>query len=88
VHFYNARNLTTEPGEVIDFTQPNPYANLVGVPLFPEPEYPSPVTMQNPQGLPGSSTNQMGNLGLTDQEENDIVAFLQTLSDGYEPSNR
>jgi hypothetical protein len=24
-----------------------------------------------------------GNLGLTDQEENQIVAFLQTLSDGY-----
>jgi cytochrome c peroxidase len=24
-----------------------------------------------------------GNLGLTDEEENDIVAFLQTLSDGF-----
>jgi cytochrome c peroxidase len=26
---------------------------------------------------------QLGNLKLTDQEENDIVAFLQTLTDGY-----
>ena len=86
VHFYNTRNLTTEPGEVIDFTQPNPYANLVGVPLFPEPEYPSPVTLQNPQGLPGNAVNQVGNLGLTDKQENDIVSFLQTLSDGFEPS--
>jgi hypothetical protein len=25
----------------------------------------------------------IGNLGLTDSEENQIVAFLQTLSDGY-----
>ena len=25
----------------------------------------------------------IGNLGLTDQEENQIVAFLQTLNDGY-----
>ena len=24
-----------------------------------------------------------GNLGLTDQEENQIVSFLQTLSDGF-----
>jgi cytochrome c peroxidase len=85
VHFYNTRNLTTKPGEVIDFTQPNPYANLEGTPLFPEPEYPSPVTLQNPQGLPGSSAAQVGNLGLTNQEENDIVAFLQTLSDGFQP---
>jgi cytochrome c peroxidase len=76
VHFYNTRNLTTVPGEVIDFTQPNPYAGLKGQPLFPTPEY--PPTMQNPSGAP---TGLVGNLGLTDQEENDIVAFLQTLTD-------
>jgi cytochrome c peroxidase len=28
-----------------------------------------------------------GALGLTDQEENQIVAFLQTLTDGYNPAN-
>lgn len=29
------------------------------------------------------NTAELGNLGLTNQEENEIVAFLQTLSDGY-----
>src|SRR4029077_4078305 len=28
-----------------------------------------------------------GMLGLTDQEENQIVAFLQTLTDGFDPAN-
>ena len=28
-----------------------------------------------------------GNLGLTDQEENQIVAFLQALTDGFDPAN-
>ena len=74
------------PGEVIDFTQANPYANLQGTPLWPEPEYPSAVTLQNPSGAPGSSSAQVGNLGLTDEEEDDIVAFLKTLSDGFEPN--
>jgi cytochrome c peroxidase len=78
VHFYNARNLTTAPGEVIDFTKPHPYAGLKGKPLFPAPEYPNPTTLQNPTGAPDGL---VGNLGLTDEEENDIVAFLQTLSD-------
>jgi cytochrome c peroxidase len=29
----------------------------------------------------------VGNLGLSDQDENDIVAFMQTLTDGYTSSN-
>lgn len=32
------------------------------------------------------NTSELGNLGLTDAEENAIVAFMQTLSDGYVPS--
>jgi cytochrome c peroxidase len=28
-------------------------------------------------------TDDVGNLGLTDQEENDVVAFLKTLTDQY-----
>jgi hypothetical protein len=92
VHFYNTRNLTTYPGEVIDFTRTRPYAGLRGRPLWGEPEYPSIDTLVNPEGalgmLPGTgpggeSTAQVGNLGLTAQEEADIVAFLRTLSDGY-----
>ena len=85
VRFYNTRNLTTVPGEVINFTSPDPYGSLVGTPLWPIPEYPSPVSLQNPSGAPGAAdvANQVGNLGLTDREEDDLVAFLQTLSDGY-----
>ncbi len=79
VHFYNTRNLTTHPGEVIDFTRPNPYAGLSGKPIWPPPEVPSPQTMVNPSGKPGG----VGNLGLTPQEEADIVNFLTALSDGF-----
>lgn len=78
VHFYNTRNLTTVPGEIIDFTKPNPYAGLQGTPLQAPPEFPSADTMNNPSGSPDEET---GNLGLTPQEEDDIVAFLKTLSD-------
>jgi cytochrome c peroxidase len=77
VHFYNVRNLTSKPGEVIDFTRANPYAGLAGTPLFAAPEYPSAVTLINSTGKPG----QIGNLGLTPQQEADLIAFLQTLSD-------
>jgi hypothetical protein len=31
------------------------------------------------------NTKQMGRLGLTDAEEDAIVAFLQTLTDGFMP---
>jgi cytochrome c peroxidase len=98
VHFYNTRNLTTVPGEVIDFTQPNPFANLKGTPLWPTPEVPNPVSLTNPTGAPplapGATApagvngfGQIGNLGLTDQQENDVVAFLKTLSDGFTKPN-
>jgi cytochrome c peroxidase len=39
---------------------------------------------------PEDSTNlnrkQLGNLGLTEQQEQAVVAFLKTLTDGYKPS--
>jgi cytochrome c peroxidase len=93
VHFYNTRNLTTQPGEVIDFTKPNPYAGLVGTPLWPTPEVLE--NLQNAAGLTpaeaaamgvagNTPTNgQVGNLQLTPQEEADIVNFLKILSDGF-----
>lgn len=92
VHFYNTRNLTTHPGEVVDFTRADPYAGLIGTPLWGEPEYPSLDTLLNPDGqlgiLPGTGTGgessaQVGNLGIDDNQEAAIVAFLKTLSDGY-----
>lgn len=71
-------NLTTVDGEVIDFTQTNPYAGLKGKPLWPMPESPSANTLINPTGARGGL---LGNLGLTTQDEANLVAFLRTLSD-------
>jgi cytochrome c peroxidase len=81
VHFYNTRNLTTRPGEVIDFTQEHPYANLQGIPLWPPPEISSPESLENPTGAFNSDLATVGNLGLTNNEEDHIVAFLKTLTD-------
>lgn len=83
VHFYNTRNLTTVPGEVIDFTRPNPYLGLRGRPLWPTPEVASPKTLENPAGHRDGPGLHIGNLGLTPVEEDHIVAFLKTLSDGF-----
>lgn len=97
VHFYNTRNLTTVPGEVIDFTKSDPYAGLKGKPLWPRPEYLNPSSLINPTGMasgkigskpiagqgPDLDAQQIGNLKLTEWQENDIVAFLKCLSDGY-----
>lgn len=54
------------------------------VTCWPPPEYPATL-----------NTTQLGNLGLTSGEEDDIVAFLKTLTDGFvttpatvDPSNR
>jgi cytochrome c peroxidase len=38
--------------------------------------WPKPEVSQN-------VNSEVGNLGLTDTEENEIVAFMKTLSDGY-----
>ncbi len=42
------------------------------VTCWPPPEYPATL-----------NTTQLGNLGLTGEEEDEIVAFLQTLTDGF-----
>jgi hypothetical protein len=36
-----------------------------------------------PEYADNMNTRQLGNLGLSDEEENAIVAFMKTLSDGY-----
>jgi len=43
------------------------------------------VTCWPPPEVKQNLNMQIGNLGLTDREENQIVAFLKTLSDGYVP---
>ena len=44
-------------------------------PIWPAPEIPGTV-----------NRDELGHLGLTDDEVDAIVAFLQTLTDGYESS--
>jgi cytochrome c peroxidase len=55
-------------GRCAKVTDPKPGANC-----WPEPEVSSNL-----------NKDEMGDLGLTEEEENAIVAFLKTLSDGYE----
>jgi len=83
VHFYNTRNLTTVPGEIIDFTRHDPYAGLVGTPLWPRPEVASAESILNAEGFLGIEGGQVGNLGLTEEEEDHLVAFMKTLTDGF-----
>ncbi|MGC4003776.1 MAG: cytochrome c peroxidase [Pirellulales bacterium] len=77
VRFYNTRNLTTHAGEIINFTEAEPYARLKGKPLWPAPEIANPATLFNPTGTRG----MIGNLGLSSYEEASLVAFLKALSD-------
>ena len=67
VHFYNTRDVY--PYNVT--SGHCPAGTTEKVDCWPMPEVPNNVDMTT------------GNLGLTDQEENQIVAFLETLTDGY-----
>jgi cytochrome c peroxidase len=67
VHFYNTR-------DVFKFSVGSgecPAGTVEKVNCWPSPEVPQNMDMT------------VGNLGLTDTEENQIVAFLQTLNDGF-----
>jgi cytochrome c peroxidase len=67
VHFYNTRDVYAYAVESGNC----PAGTVEKVTCWPEPEVPQNVDMTT------------GKLGLTDTEENQIVAFLQTLNDGY-----
>jgi cytochrome c peroxidase len=67
VHFYNTR-------DVFPFKVTSghcPAGTREKVDCWPMPEVPNNIDMT------------VGNLGLTDQEENQIVTFMQTLTDGF-----
>src|SRR6267378_672400 len=71
VHFYNTR-------DVFPFNVTSghcPKGTTEKVDCWPMPEVPNNIDMT------------IGQLGLTDQEENQIVAFLQTLTDGFNPAD-
>ena len=67
VHFYNTRDKYAYP-----VTSGHcPAGTIEKVTCWPMPEVPNNIDMTS------------GNLGLTDKEEDQIVAFMQTLSDGF-----
>ncbi|HEV3332146.1 MAG TPA: cytochrome c peroxidase [Bryobacteraceae bacterium] len=69
VHFYNTRD---KPGYTYNVTSGHcPQGTIEKVNCWPMAEVNNNIDMTT------------GNLGLTDQEEDQIVAFLQTLTDGF-----
>jgi cytochrome c peroxidase len=79
VHFYNTRDFQMTPvGVSYAFPVTSghcPPGTVERVTCWPQPEVPNNLDMTT------------GALGLTDTEENQIVAFLTTLTDGYNPAN-
>jgi cytochrome c peroxidase len=71
---HNGYHTTLKDLVVFNNTRDLPEAN------WPEAEVPETVH-RHPTEMPGT----LGRLGLTDQEIDDIVAFLHTLTDGYQP---
>ncbi len=69
VHFYNTRD--AKPPCLNDFT---PVKDALAQGCWPRPEIPVNV-----------NTKELGDLKLTRAQEDAIVAFMQTLSDGYTP---
>ena len=70
VHFHNTRDVKSscESFGIYDATEAVALAND----CWPYPEVAENV-----------NTDQLGNLGLTDEEEDALVAFMLTMSDGY-----
>jgi cytochrome c peroxidase len=68
VHFYNTRDVYKFPGVTSGHC---PSGTVERVTCWPEPEVPNNLDMT------------VGSLGLTDAEENQVVAFLETLTDGF-----
>jgi cytochrome c peroxidase len=67
VHFYNTRDVYAYP-----VTSGHcPSGTVERVTCWPMPE------------VPNNEDMTVGNLGLTDQQENQVVAFLQALTDGF-----
>jgi len=77
VHFYNTRDFASAPGAgAVTYAFPVtsghcPAGTVERVTCWPQPEVPNNIDMTT------------GALGLTDTEENQVVAFLQTLTDGF-----
>ena len=81
VRFYNKRNIAvnSKGRKVVFDLRDGPPAGYT--PLFAPPEVLNNVI--NVQGASGD----IGNLGLTDRQELDLVEFLKILSDGFTKPN-
>ncbi len=80
VHFYNTRDSVPNPNGNKTYAFPVtsghcPAGTVERVTCWPQPEVRNNIDMTT------------GALGLTDTEENQIVAFMQTLTDGFNPAN-
>jgi cytochrome c peroxidase len=80
VHFYNTRDSVPNPNGNTTYAFPVtsghcPPGTVERVTCWPQPEVLQNIDMTT------------GALGLTDTEENQIVAFLQALTDGFNPAN-
>jgi cytochrome c peroxidase len=97
VHFYNKRNIAVNAnGQEVAFDlRKGPPTGFT--PLFPPPE-----VLDNVQNVAGftpaqaaargtagvtAENGQVGNLGLTPQQETDVVNFLKILTDGFTKPN-
>jgi cytochrome c peroxidase len=75
VHFYNTRD-AFPIGFGFPVTSGHcPSGTVERVTCWPQPE------------VSNNEDMTIGALGLTDQEENQVVAFMQTLTDGFNPAN-
>jgi cytochrome c peroxidase len=92
VHFYNKRNIAVDAsGKEIAFDLRK------GPPSGYTPVFPPPEVLDNVQNVTGAtpaqatsateSNGQVGNLQLSAQQEDDLVNFLKTLTDGYTKPN-
>jgi cytochrome c peroxidase len=80
VHFYNTRDSVPNPNGNTTYAYPVtsghcPAGTVERVTCWPQPEVLNNIDMTT------------GALGLTDTEENQIVIFLQALTDGFDPNN-
>jgi cytochrome c peroxidase len=76
VHFYNTRDVLARCPPQIQRIGETYHGHIVGTTCWPRPEQPANL---NPQ---------LGRLGLSVADERDLVAFLETLSDGYSKTAR
>jgi cytochrome c peroxidase len=87
VNFYNKRNIAVNAqGQEVVFDL------TVGPPAGYTPLFPPPEVLANVNNVQGARSNtpgqaQIGNLGLTASQEQDLVNFMKILSDGFTKPN-